>query len=127
MGRCVWAVELNLSLTIVRQGVWLSALANSLAPTVRCQRRSLSLGCAREARLTIIVWRHPHIYFKGGWRHINDEMFKGIGIMFPMKVKSMLVGFLIAVVASTGTYFLMPPPRDLQFESKSCQFESKIR
>jgi hypothetical protein len=24
----------------------------------------------------------------------------------------MLVGFLIAVVASTGTYFLMPPPRD---------------
>ena len=27
-----------------------------------------------------------------------------------MNVKSMLVGFLIAVVASTGTYFLMPPP-----------------
>ena len=27
-----------------------------------------------------------------------------------MKVKSMLVGFLIAVVASTGTYFLVPPP-----------------
>ncbi len=44
MGRCVWAVELNLSLTIVRQGVGLSVLANSLAPTVRCQRRSLSLG-----------------------------------------------------------------------------------
>ena len=29
-----------------------------------------------------------------------------------MNVKSLLVGFLIAVVASTGTYFLMPPPRD---------------
>ena len=29
-----------------------------------------------------------------------------------MNVKSMLVGFLIAVVASTGTYFLVPPPRD---------------
>ena len=27
-----------------------------------------------------------------------------------MNVKSMLVGFLIAVVASTGTYFLVPPP-----------------
>ena len=27
-----------------------------------------------------------------------------------MNVKSMLVGFLIAVVASTGTYFLLPPP-----------------
>ena len=27
-----------------------------------------------------------------------------------MKVKSMLVGFLSAVVASTGTYFLVPPP-----------------
>ena len=38
--------------------------------------------------MTIIVWRHPHIYFKDiyfkeGWRHINDEMFKGIGTMFP--------------------------------------------
>ena len=29
-----------------------------------------------------------------------------------MNVKSMIVGFLIAVVASTGTYFLLPPPRD---------------
>ena len=28
-----------------------------------------------------------------------------------MNVKSMLVGLLIAVVASMGTYFLMPPPR----------------
>ena len=27
-----------------------------------------------------------------------------------MNVKSMLVGLLIAVVASTGTYFLLPPP-----------------
>ena len=27
-----------------------------------------------------------------------------------MNLKSMLVGFLIAVVASTGTYFLVPPP-----------------
>ena len=27
-----------------------------------------------------------------------------------MNVKSMIVGFLIAVVASTGTYFLVPPP-----------------
>ena len=30
----------------------------------------------------------------------------------PINVKSMLVGFLIAVVASTGTYFLVSPPRD---------------
>ena len=29
-----------------------------------------------------------------------------------MNVKSMIVGFLIAVVASTGTYLLAPPPRD---------------
>ena len=29
-----------------------------------------------------------------------------------MNVKSMIVGLLIAVVASTGTYFLVPPPRD---------------
>ena len=29
-----------------------------------------------------------------------------------MNVKSMIVGFLIAVVASIGTYFLVPPPRD---------------
>ena len=29
-----------------------------------------------------------------------------------MNVKSMIVGFLNAVVASTGTYFLVPPPRD---------------
>ena len=29
-----------------------------------------------------------------------------------MNAKSMLVGFLIAVVVSTGTYFLVPPPRD---------------
>ena len=27
-----------------------------------------------------------------------------------MNVKSMLAGFLIAVLASTGTYFLVPPP-----------------
>ena len=29
-----------------------------------------------------------------------------------MNVKSMIVGFLIAVVASTGTYFLVPPPKN---------------
>ena len=29
-----------------------------------------------------------------------------------MNVKSMIVGFLIAVVASTGTYILVPPPGD---------------
>ena len=33
-----------------------------------------------------------------------------------MNVKSMLVGFLIAVVASTGTYFLVPPPSDAEAE-----------
>ena len=27
-----------------------------------------------------------------------------------MNVKSMIVGLVIAVVASTGTYFLLPPP-----------------
>ena len=31
-----------------------------------------------------------------------------------MNVKSILVGFLIAVVASTGTYFLLPPPSDAE-------------
>ena len=38
-----------------------------------------------------------------------------------MNVKSMLVGFLIAVVASTGTYFLVPPPGTAvaHFESES--------
>ena len=29
-----------------------------------------------------------------------------------MNVKSMCVGFLIAMFASTGTYFLVPPPKD---------------
>ena len=29
-----------------------------------------------------------------------------------MNVKSLIVGFVIAVVASMGTYFLVPPPRD---------------
>jgi hypothetical protein len=31
-----------------------------------------------------------------------------------MNVKSMLVGLLIAVVASTGTYFLLPPRSDAE-------------
>jgi hypothetical protein len=35
-----------------------------------------------------------------------------------MNVKSMLVGFLIAVVASTGAYFLLPPPRGA--EASNC-------
>ena len=34
-----------------------------------------------------------------------------------MNLKSMLVGFLIAVVASTGTYFLVPPPSGAKAES----------
>ena len=29
-----------------------------------------------------------------------------------MNVKSVLVGMMIAMVASTGTYFLAPPPRN---------------
>ena len=29
-----------------------------------------------------------------------------------MNVKSMCVGFLIAMFASTGTYLLVPPPKD---------------
>ncbi len=37
-----------------------------------------------------------------------------------MNVKSMLVGFLIAVVASTGTYFLLPPPSGAEAEKQSC-------
>ncbi len=41
--RRVWAVELNLSLGVVRRGVGLKALAGSLAHTVRYQLRSLSL------------------------------------------------------------------------------------
>ena len=36
-----------------------------------------------------------------------------------MNVKSMLAGFLIAVVASTGTYFLVPPPSGAK--ASSCQ------
>jgi len=37
-----------------------------------------------------------------------------------MNVKSMIVGFLIAVVASTGTYFLLPPPSGAEAEKQSC-------
>ncbi len=53
----LWAVGLNLSLSVVRPGVGLNALAQSLAPTVRCQLRSLSLGCDQEERAT----ENPHI------------------------------------------------------------------
>jgi len=35
-----------------------------------------------------------------------------------MNVKSMIVGLVIAVVASTGTYFLLPPPSGA--EAASC-------
>jgi hypothetical protein len=35
-----------------------------------------------------------------------------------MNVKSMIVGLVIAVVASTGTYFLLPPPRGA--EASNC-------
>ena len=41
-----------------------------------------------------------------------------------MNAKSMLVGFLIAVVASTGTYFLMPPPTDA--EAASCATKDDV-
>ena len=42
-----------------------------------------------------------------------------------MNVKSMSVGFLIAVVASTGTYFLVPPPSGA--EASSCATKSDVK
>ena len=41
-----------------------------------------------------------------------------------MNVKSMLVGFLIAVVASTGTYFLLPPRSDA--EASDCATRNDV-
>ena len=42
-----------------------------------------------------------------------------------MNVKSMLVGFLIAVVASTGTYFLLPPPSGA--EASNCATKRDVK
>ena len=41
-----------------------------------------------------------------------------------MNVKSMLGGFLIAVVASTGTYFMLPPPSGA--EAASCATKAEV-
>ena len=42
-----------------------------------------------------------------------------------MNEKSMLVGFLIAVVASTGAYFLVPPPSGA--EASNCATPHEIK
>ena len=35
-----------------------------------------------------------------------------------MNIKSMFVGFLIAVIAASGTYFFYPPVKSVQAQSK---------
>ena len=42
-----------------------------------------------------------------------------------MNLKSMLVGFLIAVVASTGTYFLVPPPSSVEASNCATKADAK--
>jgi len=41
-----------------------------------------------------------------------------------MNMKSMIVGLVIAVVASTGTYFLLPPPSGA--EATNCATEDDV-
>ena len=41
-----------------------------------------------------------------------------------MNIKSMIVGLVIAVVASTGTYFLLPPPSGA--EASSCASPDEV-
>jgi hypothetical protein len=42
-----------------------------------------------------------------------------------MNLKSMIVGLVIAVVASTGTYFLLPPPSGA--EASSCATKRDVK
>ena len=42
-----------------------------------------------------------------------------------MNVKSMIVGLVIAVVASTGTYFLLPPPSGA--EASNCATKQDVK
>ena len=44
-----------------------------------------------------------------------------------MNVKSMIVGLVIAVVASTGTYFLLPPPSGAEAFGKSCATKGDVK